>query len=328
MSDGQNQGGAGDGQGGGAADILGGEAAAGGGGEGGGAGGEADAGGEAGAGEAAAGGAAAGGADPEWYSQLPAEVGDGESASMRDWVKSVGAKDVASLAKIARDNQKALRESGRVKVPGEGASEAELAEFRKAIGVPEDAKGYKMPELTDAQGKPVELNSDRLGEIAGWAHEAGVPAGALERVLQKVAEADMQEMAGREIELSKEAADHVKKWGGEKDNKLAAVDNAASLLGLKRDEMLKIRAALGPARALDVLADLGARVSEDTLVSGDKRQRFAGDPVAAQRELDEMKSSPDIRDKVFIKGTPEKARWDRLQGIVGAAEEQKARENA
>src|SRR5690349_19557991 len=122
-------------------DILGG---------GGGTGGEGEAGGDAGAGaEGGAGGADggdAGAGDPEFYAALSGEAGEGETASNRDYVKAKGFKDLDGLVKAYRSAEKGLHDSGRVKVPGEGASEAEIAEFHKAIGVPDDPKGYTVPE--------------------------------------------------------------------------------------------------------------------------------------------------------------------------------------
>lgn len=265
-----------------------------------------------------------GGADPDWYSQLSGETGEGETASLRDFVKANDVKDLNGLAKIARDNQKALRESGRIKVPGEGAGEAEISAYRKAIGVPDSADGYAMPVLTGDDGQPVKMDTAKLANIASIAHANGIPKAAFEATMQAIAEADAGDFAAAELQLSREADAHVKSWGGDKDNKLAAVNAAIGALGLKRNEVLQLRAALGPARSLDLMAQIGAGVSEDTLINGDREGGgFLGDPVAAQREMDQMKLDPKVRDKVFIAGTPEHSRWNRLQDIVGQAEERK-----
>ena len=85
-------------------------------------------GGDAGAGAGGDAGAAGGDVPADFLALFPADTPDGETASLQDWVKATGVKDVATLAKIARDNQKALRESGRVKIPGEGATPQEIAE--------------------------------------------------------------------------------------------------------------------------------------------------------------------------------------------------------
>jgi hypothetical protein len=75
----------------------------------------------------------------EWMKSFSAEKGEGEDVSNQEWLAKLGVKDLDGLAKIARDNQRALRESGRVKVPGDGASEADVKAFREAVGAPLEA---------------------------------------------------------------------------------------------------------------------------------------------------------------------------------------------
>lgn len=269
-----------------------------------------------------------GGADPDWYGSLSADLTEGETASNRDWIKAKGFKDLDGVAKALRSAERTIHDSGRIKIPGEGATETEIAEFRKGIGVPDDATGYAMPVLKDQDGKPVEMDTAKLTNIAAIAHRNGIPKAAFEATMQAIAEADAGDFAAQEAELSKLADAHVKTWGADKDNKLAAINSAIGALGLKRDEVLSLRAALGPARALDVMARIGAGVTEDTLLHGGGERGFLGDPVAAQRELDAIKADPVARGKVFVPGTPENARYARLQDIVGAAEERKRLQQA
>lgn len=284
------------------------------------------AGGEGGGGSGEGSGEGGGVADPDWYAQVSGEA-EGEEPSLRDWAKSRGYKTLDEVLKSARDNQKAVREGGRVKVPGEGASEAEIAEFRKAIGVPEAPDGYKLPALKDAAGNDVPMNSAKLEAITRIAHEEGLPAAPLERVLQRIAESDANEIAANEIEMTQKAGAHAKSWGAERESKLEAVDQAAARLKLGKDDLLGLRAVLGAERALDMLAEIGSGLREDTLVNGDKRPRFAGDPVAAQKRLDEMKATPGMYDKIQVPGSAERTEWDRLEKIVGEAANRKAAED-
>ena len=98
-----------------------------------------------------------GAADPDWYSNLSAEGGEGEAASNRDWVKSRGAKTLDDVVKGFRDTQRALHDKGMVKVPGEGATPEETTAFRKAIGVPDTVEGYKFEGPKDDAGNPLPL---------------------------------------------------------------------------------------------------------------------------------------------------------------------------
>lgn len=263
------------------------------------------------------------GADPDWYANVSAEV-DGDEPGLRDWVKSRGYKTLDDVVKSARDNQKALRDSGRVKVPGDDAGADEIAAYRKAIGVPDDPKGYKLPELTGADGEPVPFNDAKLQRIAENAHKAGIPAGALEAVLQAEAEADAQELSAAEAEIQRRAEAHAKKWGDQAAENTANINNAARALGLSRDELLAVRAAWGPERALDVFAKLGAGISEDTMIDGDRsRLKFGVSGAEAQKQLDEKSGNPEWAKKALVPGTPESAEYERLNAAIMADADRK-----
>lgn len=298
-----------------ALDILGGAAA----GDAGGAGGDAGAGtgGDAGAGGAGAGdaGAGGGGADPSWFNLLSAQAGENDEAANIDWVRSSGIKDIDGLVRVARDNQRALRDSGRVKVPGEGASADEVSAWRKAIGVPEDAKGYEIPVPKGENGEPLPLNTPLLDRLATSAHKAGMPKGAFEAVVSDFIQAQLEEAAGADLAQQQAAEAHVKSWGADKTIMLANVDKAAHALGLSRGDMVGMRNALGAERALDLLAKLGNGMAEDVMLTGG-RARFGISHAEAQAEINQLKADKGFLDKMKVPGSPERVRWDRLQSIL------------
>ncbi len=304
-----------------AADLVGGTGGTGGG-EGGGDAGAGGAGGAASEAGGSGGDGGGGGSDPEWYGNLSADA-DGENASNRDWIKAKGFKDLDGVTKALRSAEQAIHDSGRVKIPGEGASEEEVAAFRKTIGVPDDAKGYELPQPKGEDGEPVPLNTAMLERVAAAAHKAGIPKGALEAVLSEEVQAQLDEHNAQESEISQRAAAHVKKWGKEADDKLAAVDNALSALGLNKEKSLAIRAAIGPEEALDMFARLGAGLSEDRMVGGDKR-RFGISASEAQAEMDKLKTDGEFQKKVMVPGSAENLRWKRLQDAVGAEADRRA----
>jgi hypothetical protein len=333
-SDGGTGGGAGDGGAGGstagsAADLLGGAGggggagagaggAAGGAGDGGGAG--AGAAGGSGAGDAGAGGtggdAGAGGADPDWWNGIPAEA-DGEGASLRDWVKSIGAKDVAALAKMARDNQKALRDSGRVKVPGEGASPEEVAAWHKAIGVPEDAKGYEIKAPVDADGNALPMNGPMIERLTAAAHKLGAPKAVLEGLVNELVAGELDERHQLDTQRQTEASAWAKEQGANLNVKIAAVDRAMAALGLSRDEGVAMRNVLGSEKTLNMLARFGEGMSEGSLLDAGGKTRFAVSAGDAKAELEQLKADPAWRDKAMVPGTPEYVRYNRLIDVIG-----------
>lgn len=313
---------------GGAADLLGGAA-------GGTAGGSAGTGGEGGAAVAAAGAGGEGGAagsgegggaaDPDWFGSVSTDA-EGETASHLDWLKSTGVKDINGLVKIARDNQTALRESGRIKVPGEGATAEELAAYHKGIGVPESVEGYTLPQLQDAEGNAVPLDDTLLGKLLPKALEHGVPAAAMNGLVNDFVQMQIDEQAAFDKGATDAAAAWVNKQGAESKEKLAAIDAAAHALGLSSQDLVAMRNAMamahgpeaGVSKVLDLFTRLGQGMAEDAIITGG-RGRFGVTGREAQGELDGMKkkaaSDPTFAKALSTSGTPENARYLRLQDL-------------
>ena len=274
-------------------------------------------------GDNAGGGDQNAGADPDWYSQLSADGGDGDNPSIRDWVKATGVRDLEGLAKVARDNQKALRESGRIKVPGEGATPEEIASFNKAIGVPEAPTDYAITAPKDADGNDLPLNSPLIEKLTAAAHKNGLPKTGFEAVVQEYIQSQLDDQATFDREQQTLAQGKVKEWGSEADAKLAAIDVAARALNLDSKKLVALRNALGADFALDMMAKLGAGMSEDALVTGG-RQRFGTSGAEAQAEMDRLKTDTDFQKKLADRDAGALARWDRLQD---AAADWKARQS-
>lgn len=298
---------------GGAADLLGGAAA------------DAIAAGGAGGGDDAAAAAAAGGdidgaADPDWWGTLSAEGADADNPSNRDWVKGAGIKDLDGLAKVARDNQRALRESGRIKIPGEGATAEEVAAYHKAIGVPDDAKGYVIAAPKDADGNDLELDSALIDRLAESAHKRGAPKAMFEGLASDLIQAQLDQAAEIDAQHQAEAAALVKSWGANSKEKLAAVDRAASALGFTRDDMVAIRNALGSEKALNTFVKLGEGMAEDVLISGG-RGKFGVSGAEAVAEIAKLKTDAEFQKKLMAGDSTAVARWDRLNDAQAAYEE-------
>lgn len=262
-------------------------------------------------GGAASGADVAGAIDPDWYANLSADGGDADNPSNRDWIKSLGVRDLDGLAKIARDNQKALRDSGRVKLPGEGAPAEEVAAFRKAIGVPDDAKGYAIVAPKDADGNDIKLDNELIGLLSESAVKAGLPKAGFEAVVGDFIQAQLDQAADIDARQKTLAAATVKGWGTESATKLAAVDAAARALDLDKAKLVALRGALGADFALNMLAKLGGGMQEDVLLTGGNN-RFGVTGPEAKAEIDRLTLDEDFQKKVKIPGSPERIRWNRL----------------
>lgn len=256
----------------------------------------------------------------EFLDKLAAAPGEGETSSNRDWVTAKGYKDLDSLVKSARYAEKAIHDKGMVTVPKEGAKPEEVAAYRAAIGVPDKPEGY---EVKAPEG--VRLNEPLIKGLSAAAVEAGVPKGAFESVVGKFIEMQREEAVGENARINGETAAWLKEQGGKADEQRAHIDAAARALQLTRDEMLWFRTMpSGAGRALDLLAKLGSGMAEDTLITGGKG-RFGVSGAEAQTTIDSMKTDPEMMKKVMTPGSPERARWDRLNQAAAewkAAQEQ------
>jgi hypothetical protein len=307
-------GGAGDGGAGGAGGA--GDGGAGGsGGEGGGSGGDGGTGGDGGQQQ---------GQDPAWYANLSTETGEGDSASALDWVKAKGFKSLDDLVKGYRTAEHTIRNGDKLVVPGEDASAEDIAAYHKAIGVPEDPSGYAIPEPKDADGKPIELNGALTEQVTTLGHKYGVPKAALDGMLKDIIEGQVADFDQMVRDQQKAAGEHVKSWGAEKDDKLAAVNAAAKSLGLGSKDMQYLRGMPGgPGKMLDMLAKYGSNFGEDRIVTGDART-FGMSAEQAQAELDAIKADKDLNAKAMVPGSAENQRYSRALEALAAAADKKA----
>lgn len=260
-----------------------------------------------------------GGADPDWYGQLSSETGEGQTASNLDVAKAKGWKTLDDVLKGYREAERAVRDGGRVKVPGEGASDEEVAAFRAAIGVPEKPEGYAIPQPKDADGNDIPINSALTERVVASAHKHGVPKAALDAILADEISAQIAEYDELVKGLQVKAGEHVKSWGEDRDAKLANVNAAAQDIGLTREDMEYLRGMpSGPGKALDMLAKFGSNFSEDSMISGDRRT-FGMNAAQAQAEIDAIKADPATFDKAMVPGSAENKRYNRAVEALGAA---------
>lgn len=265
-----------------------------------------------------------GGADPAWWGEISTDVPEGEKSSLQDFLKANGVKDVNTLTQRFRDTQRALHEKGGIKVPGEGAPEAEIKAFHKAIGVPDDVSGYAITPPKGADGEPVQLQTALLDRLAGIAHKAGIPETAYKALVTDFVQAQLEEMSTSGAAVQAEADAKMKEWGDSATRNIAAINNAAAALGMNGDEVRQVRDALGAGRAMDIFAKLGHGIAEDVILNGQGGgQRFGVSAAEAQTQLDAMRADKAVMDKIMVPGSAERIRYDRLNAIIGAEADRK-----
>lgn len=90
--------------------------------------------------------------------------------------------DLKALHKAFDDTQKALRDGGRIKLPGKDATEDDIKAFAKSVGIPEKADGYKI-KLDLPEGVQLdEADQAQLKQITEYLHGKGGMAAAPETV--------------------------------------------------------------------------------------------------------------------------------------------------
>lgn len=132
--------------------------------------------------------------------------------------------DPTKVAEALHHAQKALREQGRVKIPGEGATPEEIAAWNKARGVPETADGYQIKAAPPEGVEITPENKAILGTITERLHKAGADPATVnlahELYYEQVAADQAARVAAAEKAQAECRAQLQSLWGSETDANL------------------------------------------------------------------------------------------------------------
>ncbi len=195
-----------------------------------------------------------------WLDRLPAELKAGHPTLAKY-------RDLPSLAKSHVALQTMLgNKSSAVNIPTEKSTPEEVAAFRKALGVPETAEGYKLfPEQLPDGFVPDKELAKGMSEIA---HKYHLPAKAMEElsaryIASQQASAEVAtQQALAELEQGKEALKT--SWGTNYDKNLGLAIRAAKTVGLDPNS-----AGLRDPEVVKALSRFASMMSEDKLVGGE-----------------------------------------------------------
>lgn len=277
-----------------------------------------------GAADGAQGGDGGAAADIAWASGVSADKGEGDDPSNLDWLRSSGVKDLNGLVKVARDNIKAVRDSGRVKIPGEGAKPEEIKAYREAIGVPNDAAGYvvELPQVAGQDGQ-FELDSAFLDPMRKIAHETNVPASAFKALAAQFITAQMEGVQAEIIQRDTAREDKVKEWGANAAANKADFRRGAQLLGLDTAAIGRLQNG-DVGLLMDTVAKAGALAGEDFFADGERQNFGVTSEAEAQAELDRMTSDKDVYAKIKAKDATTVQKYNRLTAAVASFRARKA----
>ena len=178
-----------------------------------------------------------------------------------------GARTLPDVDKMLRDSMAAARQktAGMVRVPSENAKPEEVAEFRKALGVPEKPDDYGdlrpdtiPPEMWDPE------SSKALSQIA---HKHNLPPAAIKEIVGLYAgQIDKQVKLGEAQQaqyMAGEVAILQKAWGNQFSENINIATRVAATIGLDPKDP-----ALQNSTMVQALRRVGDLISGDKLVNG------------------------------------------------------------
>jgi len=209
-------------------------------------------------------------------SGAPASVTDApapEAVSEKpDWLEAKFWTDkgpnVEALAKSYDVAQRALgRKAQAVLPPTEKSTPEEVAEYRKAIGVPESPEDYKLkPEQLPEGVTWDESVAKRAAELA---HKHNVPAAAMQEFMKFDMEraALMNQAAAQMIETQLETgrAELQAVWGDKMPEKIELARRAAVTAGVDPTSQ-----GFVDPQVVKAIVNLAEKLSDDKLVAGDQ----------------------------------------------------------
>ncbi len=139
-----------------------------------------------------------------------------------------------------------------VVVPNEGSSEQEVADYRKAIGVPESATEYDL--RLDNLPEGLDWNDNLAEQWGGVFHEAGLnqeQAQKLSQAYSDITSQQLEEATGKlneqsELTMQEQQASLQKQWGREYDRNLQSAVDMAEVVGFDMENSSDMQAVRHP----------------------------------------------------------------------------------
>lgn len=200
-------------------------------------------------------------------------------------------KDVESLAKSYVSAQKMI--GGSVKIPGEGATDREIAEFYGKLGRPESFDKYTLPELSTGE------TAEDLKDVLERMHKANFTDAQVKEVLgiHNERHSKMMEYLEQKAEADKEAVKGM--WGADFEKNSTLAKKAAEALieqhGDAAKEIFSSPLANNPV-LLSLIAEIGKNMSEgNSKIIAEKDVSAVSSKEEIQKQIDELKATEAYR---------------------------------
>lgn len=218
-----------------------------------------------------------------WYDKLPADL-------QTDKLK--GFKSLDDFAKSHLHLEQAVGRKG-ILLPKDGAKPEEVAEFRKALGVPDRPEEYdwKAPEGFDPQAAGIDMAATQKAF-----HAANLSKDQARDVMNFYAAQTKAIHTKMQDEMTAEAVSSVTKlkqeWGAEYDANLAKVQDVAKRTGL--GDVFKLSGLGNNLAAIKALAEIAKYLPEDESKGG----KATGGTDGLKAELESIKRNPAFSDRL------------------------------
>lgn len=202
--------------------------------------------------------------------------------------------DVNGLVQGLVDLKKKVSDGSRVKIPGEGASEEDIGQFRKALGVPETVDGYQIQPPENYEW--VDADQEMFDAVAPIAHKYNISNEALQGFIHEYIDTmtgyQHEQLQGIGSQYEASTAELKKDWGKEYDAHVNLANRFAGMMGEDFIELLQTTQVPGVGllsnhpTVVRALAKMGRKVSEAdlSLVSDDSMKKTAMDRIKEIRQ--------------------------------------------
>lgn len=152
-------------------------------------------------------------------------------------------------------------------VPNEGSTEAEIAEYRQAIGVPESPTAYELQPENMPEG--MDWDSELAGEWSNVFHEAGISQEQAQQISQAYSDITSKQLEqataklteGATAEMQAQEASLKKQWGQDYNNNLQTAVDVAETVGFDMDNQSDM-AALRHPKVMELLLNKAQSMQE------------------------------------------------------------------
>jgi hypothetical protein len=204
-----------------------------------------------------------------------------------------------------------------IRLPKEDTPEAWSQVFDR-LGRPKTADDYEIP-MPEQGG-----DEEYAKSFKAWAHELGLSTKQAKALAEKNNEYIAKVMGAQQETSTAQMTEQVnglkKEWGQAFEQNSAIVEQVADKFGMDENQLLSLKAAMGPAGAMKFLHNIGTRLGEDAFVGNGSGAGFQGalTPGQAQAKIAELRGDPTWVTS-YLSGDPSKVgEMRRLQEMANA----------